>query len=66
MNKKSKSIKKRGVSMRFTLIMFALLPMLLATMIVACLTAKLPVYGAPWKTRLLLSEKLMSLVKSRN
>ncbi len=35
MNKKSKSIKKRGVSMRFTLIMFALLPMLLATIIVA-------------------------------
>ena len=35
MNKKSKSIKKRGVSMRFTLIMFALLPMLLATVIVA-------------------------------
>ncbi|MBQ9862634.1 MAG: hypothetical protein IJM28_01870, partial [Lachnospiraceae bacterium] len=35
MNKKSKSIKKRGISMRFTLIMFALLPMLLATMIVA-------------------------------
>ncbi|MCR4933122.1 MAG: methyl-accepting chemotaxis protein [Lachnospiraceae bacterium] len=35
MNKKSKLTKKHGISMRFTLIMFALLPMLLATTIVA-------------------------------